>query len=266
MKTLVAVLAVGLMACGISFGGGTLVDGLVGYWSFDDGTASDQSGHGNHGTIVGNPQVVNGKMGNAMDFNGDDGIEIASSSSLELPNAFTVACWVYPRATKDAAGNDHAGVVWKGSLIGWGSDVYNYRVATVDDAGITFGACGGGVESHFKDSVCLDPFENWHFLAYTADGSVGIGYADGVEVGNRADAITYDTLPDQPVRIGWSQGRGGDVNTLVYFDGIIDEVAIYNRALGTSEVLAVMEQGLASLAVDPQSKLTTTWSSVKSDQ
>jgi hypothetical protein len=259
---LAVVLTIGLVAS-VSYA--AIEDGVVGHWKLD-GNGDDSSGNDNHGVIVGDPATVPGMVDTALDFNGDDGVEIPLSPVLELPNAFTVACWIYPRATKDAAGNDHAGVVWKGSLIGWGTDVYNYRIATVDDAGITFGACGGGVESHFKDSVCLDPFENWYFLTYTADGNTGIGYVNGAEVGNRADAITYDTLPDQPVRIGWSQGRGGDVNTLVYFDGIIDEVAIYNRALGTSEVLAVMEQGLASLAVDPQSKLTTTWSSVKSDQ
>ena len=259
---LVVMIAMGLMAS-VSYA--SLEDGLVGYWSLN-GTCKDGSGNGNHGVIVGNPRTVDGVVGQALDFDGDDGVEIASSPSVELPGAFTAACWVYPRATKDAAGNDHGGVFWKGSKIGWGADVYNYRIATSGDAGLTFGACGNGVESHFKDANCfVNGLNSWYHVAYTGDGSIGVAYVNGVEVGNRADAISYDVVADQPVRIGWSQGRGGDIATLVFFDGIIDEVVLYDRALSLAEVTELMEQGLPTTAVEPAAKLATTWSSIKAD-
>lgn len=240
-------------------------DGIVGYWPLE-GNGDDSSGNGSNGTIVGDPGTVNGMVGKALDFNGDDGVEIASNANVELPDAFTVTCWVYPRATRDAAGNDHAGVVWKGKWIGWGTDVYNYRIATSGDGGLTFGACGGGTESHFNDAACfVDGMDVWYHVAYTADGTVGIAYVNGAEVNRRADTITYDTLPDQPVRIGWAEGRGGDGGADVYFDGIIDEVVIYDRALSVDEVGMLMVDGLDPSAVEPSSKLISTWSSIKAD-
>jgi hypothetical protein len=273
MKILVAVLAVGLMVCGLAFG--DLTDGLVGYWSFDDGTGKDASGHGNDGSIVGDPAVVSGKVGNALDLNGDDGVEIPHSASLTLPDALTAACWIFPRAVVDAAGNDHAGIVWKGNMIGWGADVYNFRIATASEQGLTWGSTGGGVEGYFATANCLvDGLEQWYFVALVEDGSEGRAYVNGVELTDadvtggdmHRPAAPYDIWDTEPVRIGWSQGRGGDVATLVYFDGVIDEVTIHNRALSMDEVAQLMDQGPGSpSAVDPQSKLTTTWSSVKSD-
>ena len=259
---LAVVLAMGFVAS-VSYA--TLEDGLMGYWRLD-GNGKDSSGNGNNGTIVGDPTTVTGMVGKALDFDGDDGVEIASSPSVELPDAFTLSCWVYPRATKDAAGNDHAGVVWKGSKIGWGADVYNYRIATSGDAGLTFGACGGGVESHFNDANLFgDGLDTWYHVSYTADGSIGIAYINGVEINSRSDAITYDVLADQPIRIGWSQGRGGDIATLVYFDGIIDDVVLHNRALNVDEITELMNVGLLTTAVEPDAKLVTTWASIKAD-
>ncbi len=264
-KSLVlTIIALSAMICAGAYA--DITSGLVGYWSFDAGTAKDDSGNGNNGVLVGNPQSVAGKAGNgkAFDFNGDDGIEIADDPLLQLPDAFTLSCWMYPRGTKDANGNDHAGVVWKGSKIGWGADVYNYRIAVVDDAGVTFGACGGGVESHFRDAV-LTEFNVWYHLAYTADGSIGIAYINGVTNAtlSRADAITYEVLAGEPIRIGWSQGRGGDINTLVYFDGMIDEVTLHDRALSADEVNELMTT--RPTAVEFTGKIASVWGKIKKE-
>jgi hypothetical protein len=52
--------------------------GLVGYWSFDDGTASDNSGNGNSGTLVNGPAVVAGKSGQALNFNGNQYVNVGN--------------------------------------------------------------------------------------------------------------------------------------------------------------------------------------------
>ncbi len=274
MKTLICLLALGMLLTGFSYAivEEDIVAGLVGYWPLD-GDGIDKSGMGNDGIVKGNPQMVTGQVGAALDFDGDgDGIEIPSNPTLELPDALTVAAWIFPRATKDAAGNDHAGVVWKGNKIGWGTDVYNFRIATAGDAGLTWGATGGGTEGYFATSNCfVNGLNQWYHVALVEDGSEGLAYVNGVEQtdadvtgGNmHRPSAPYDTWPDEPVRIGWSQGRGGDVNTLVYFDGIIDEVVIYNRALSGAQIRQLMEQGLPATAVEPGGKLTTTWSGIK---
>jgi hypothetical protein len=267
---LAVVLTIGLM---VSVSYADLDDGLVGYWSLD-GTSKDGSGHGNHGVIIGDPRTVDGKVGKALDFNGDDGIDIASTSVLELADALTAACWVYPRAITDATGTDHAGVFWKGNMIGWGADMYNWRIATANDMGLTWGSTGSGTEGYFATGNCFaDGLNTWYHLALTEDGSEGRAYVNGAVLEDadvtggdmHRPSAPLDTWPSEPVRIGYSQGYGGDVATIVYFDGIIDEVVLYNRALSADEVGELMRDGLPTTAVEPGEKLTTTWSSIKDD-
>lgn len=252
-----------------------ITDGIVGYWSFDAGTAKDDSGNGNDGIIQGDPQSVAGKVGKAFDFDGDgDGVEVPDDASLQLADALTCAAWIYPRATKDAAGNDHAGVVWKGNKIGWGADVYNWRIATAGDAGLTWGSTGGGTEGYFATANCFsDGLENWYHVALVEDGTEGTAYVNGVAMTDadvtggdmHRPAAPYDVWEGEPVRIGWSQGRGGDLNTLVYFDGIIDEVTIYNRALSADEINELMTTGIPATAVEPADKIASVWGKIKEE-
>ena len=240
-----------------------LKDGLVSVWKFDEGNGNvvHDSVGGNDGTIDG-AEWVNGKYGMALDFDGvSDGVEIPDDPSLQLADALTVACWIYPRAILDAAGNDHAGIVWKGNMIGWGSDAYNWRIATASDMGLTWGSTGGGTEGYFATANCLvDGLDTWYHVALVENGSEGRAYVNGVEMTD-ADVTggdmhrpraPYDVWEGEPVRIGWSQGRDGDLNTLVFFDGIIDDVAIYDRALDANEIEELMENGTSGGRILPQ--------------
>ena len=71
---------------------------LVGYWSFDkaDGT-DDLSGNGNDGIIHGNPKVIDGKLGEALEFNGStDYVEIPDAPALSELEALSIAAWIKP--------------------------------------------------------------------------------------------------------------------------------------------------------------------------
>ena len=73
-------------------------EGLVAYWSFDDGTAKDSAGN-NDGTIYG-AKVVDGISGKAMEFDGkDDYVTCGTSNDLSFPDKdakFTFTAWIYP--------------------------------------------------------------------------------------------------------------------------------------------------------------------------
>ncbi len=78
-------------------------DGLVGHWTFDDGDVTDTTVEDVHGDIVGTilglPQVVPGKIGDALEFNGiDDAIDLGSPADGSLdfgPDGdFTFMAWV----------------------------------------------------------------------------------------------------------------------------------------------------------------------------
>ena len=262
-----------------------LKDGLVSVWRFDEGNGDAvHDSYGNNDGIIDGAEWVDGRFGLALDFNGvDAGVEIPDDPSLQLADALTVAAWIYPRATQNADGIDHAGVVWKGNMIGWGADMYNFRIATAGNAGLTWGSTGGGVEGYFATSSCfVNGLNTWYHVALVEDGSEGRAYVNAVVLTDadvdggdmHRPAAPYDVWESEPVRMGWSQGYGGDINTLIYFDGIIDEVVIYDRALDAEEIEELMENAAPGGSIPtqpekpeepggPSGSLTTTHGAVK---
>jgi len=77
---------------------GVQADGLVVDMPFDEGsgdTATDESGFGNHGELVGDVQWVEGESGSALSFRSpNDRVRIAHSDSLDVEDEFTIESWV----------------------------------------------------------------------------------------------------------------------------------------------------------------------------
>ncbi|RKY00911.1 hypothetical protein DRP77_10640, partial [Candidatus Poribacteria bacterium] len=94
---LVVIASLGLLTAGRAQ---IVTDGLVGYWSLDKATIEGKTVKdvwgGNDGTIVGDPKIVPGKVGEALEFDGDDGIEIQGGDELNFAgkNELTVMAWV----------------------------------------------------------------------------------------------------------------------------------------------------------------------------
>jgi hypothetical protein len=198
---------------------------LVGKWKFDEGLGSsalDSSGNGNDGSLKGQARwVANGKAGFALDFNGKDSyVEIPDSESLQIPNSATVSIWVYPRSYP----NDKPTILCKGG---------NHQ-----DFDIIMQKENGGVWWYLS-SVATDyvvttsnpiPIGQWTHLAvtYKADDSIAI-YVNGELSGYTP--ITDTRSPSlNPLYIGksfWSDR---------FFDGLIDEVNIYQGCLSQNEI------------------------------
>ena len=91
-------LATGLMSTNVAKAQNIVEDGLVSYWSFDGGTAEDLFGD-NDGTIEGGPGVVDGKIGDALEFDGvDDFVDMGdpADDSLDFGDEkdFSIAAWM----------------------------------------------------------------------------------------------------------------------------------------------------------------------------
>ena len=71
---------------------------LVGYWSFDKADeTNDLTGNGNDGVIHGNPKVVAGKFGEALEFNGStDYVEIPDAPAISELEALSMSAWIQP--------------------------------------------------------------------------------------------------------------------------------------------------------------------------
>ncbi|MHC4120593.1 MAG: hypothetical protein ACYSWO_24120, partial [Planctomycetota bacterium] len=72
---------------------------LVGWWKFDEGSgtiAYDSSGNGLDGIFEGNPEWVSGRLGGALEFDGDDWVNVGNPHDLVITEAISIACWVNP--------------------------------------------------------------------------------------------------------------------------------------------------------------------------
>ena len=196
-------------------------DSLVGFWKMNDtgSVAKDYSRYGNDGTINGSSSTT-GKFGGALSFDGNDAIEIQHSASISINTPYSISAWIKP---SDVSGmsiitsKDEA--VWEMMMMVSNGGLYVGFENCVDD---NFLGQGGTIIA-----------DNWQHVSYVYNGSRVLGYIDGVEVVNVDGSGT-------PCVSGHSLGIGDSQNGIPYsFNGTIDEVLIFNRALSEEEISAL---------------------------
>jgi hypothetical protein len=192
--------------------------GLIGYWKFDEpsgSVAADSSGFGNNGTVYG-ASFVSGRTNNALSFDGvNDYASIGKFGSFQ--RGFTIEFWFYVKPSS---------IVQRPYL----SNVFSTCYIDTGYIGNFNMPCYIGDGNGWSGSIWTDgwPFNAWTHFAMTYNTSSGSRsiYRNGVAVGSG----TYDRMmimsSDMTVGTGWGS----------YFNGTIDEFAIFNRALTPQEV------------------------------
>jgi hypothetical protein len=208
--------------------------GLVSWWPGENNANDIQSS--NHGMLQNGATFAVGKVDQAFSFDGiDDVLEVNDDPSLKPANAITVDAWIYwrgPQANYNriltkrrvtSVGGISYHLVIVGNKLFWGINV---------SGGIT------GSAENVSDSNDF-PTNTWHHVVGTYDGASLRLYIDGIQVASRAQSgsIAYDT---EPLVIGWYDSNFGE-----YFDGLIDEVEIFNRALSAAEIQSIYNAGSA---------------------
>lgn len=198
--------------------------GLVSYWRLNEtsGTSAADSKGANTGTytngpLLGKESPLTGSGGTSVTFDGvNDFVSLGTSSTLQTPN-FTIEAWFKTTAS--------------GTLQTIYRTRYYGHSLIVDGAGkVVGGVYDSDANSHSVASPGTYNDGSWHHAAY-AKGPTGLKlYVDGAEVASLTAAITplYWT-------VALSIGRDGDLDS-DYFNGSIDEVAFYDRALTQQEV------------------------------
>ena len=192
-----------------------------------DNNLNDGSGNGNHGTHQGTPQWVQGVAGNALQFNGStDYVEIADAPSLDMTNAITIAAWVKANSFGD----------WRG-FVTKGIENSPYAMQMWGDGSLRFAwnwgtAATGAVGSGLVNSQGKMPLDEWAHVAVTYEGStLGFYLHGGLDTQETDVSLVFGTS-DESLILG-VDFPGGDE----YFEGVMDEVRIYNRALPPGEVM-----------------------------
>lgn len=228
----------------------SLATGLVGHWRFDDGmgaTASDSSGMGKRGKLVGGPVwVEEGKDGGALRFDGkDDYVEVPYDPLFELPNGgAAIALWLKVDPTVKLGQTTTMGVLRRYSHSN-GMAAGNYELSLRQQGPTDPPALRvlvGNPRGHdvVKDAKAFS-LGKWHHVAFVWNSTSLLLYVDGrrVVIRPRKAEVTY--LPRLPLELGRSNGCH-----LRYFMGIMDDVRIYSRALRAEEVKALFDLGTSA--------------------
>ncbi len=246
--TFALTLLVGLLALPIL--AQAVEEGLVAYWAFEEtegDTASDSSGNGHDGTLMGNPQRVDGYFGGALEFDGDgDEVNVPFHEDLNQ-ETFTISAW----ANVEPESANHRAVV---SSRDDGPQRGYIFYATPQNTW-QFWTGGGGWKSVQGPDVKLG---EWDHLAGVYAGGNQKFFVNGELVGERNDAaVSVNTA--QEFLIG--AGANETANHNYRFRGMIDEVRVYDRALNEDEIITVMESN--PTAVEASDKIAVTWGQLK---
>ena len=204
----------------------------VARWRFDDGegTTAAEDVLNLDGTLVGTPTWVSGNIGsNAIDFDGtDDVVTVPNNDVLDISSGgFAVSVWF-----NHDTNTGHFGIIHNHSgsppSDGWEIDLNNGNPRFFSD--------GNNLELERGSSLTIN---QWYHLVINYDEVNYKMYIDGSEVDTALASVGSPEFGSAGISIG---ARFGD---RAFFNGTIDDVRIYNRALTTDEISGLHDEGAA---------------------
>ena len=227
----------------------------VGMWLFNEGkgdVAKDSSEGKNDGTLVNSPKWVQGKFGGALQFNGSNNyVDCGDRANLSITKAITVQAWV------EFGGSPSSAIII--SKYGVSGSGLSYMLVINGDGGAP-GKASFFLSDwrHFSTQISDS---KWHHLAATVSSEAIDLYVDG-KLDSALAGVASISASNSTVTIGAPNSNAWGSS----FNGLIDEVAVFNVALEEGDILTLMKKGLKESffsAVDLSGKLTTTWANIK---
>ena len=238
---------------------------MVAYWAFDeaDGATVKDSANDHKGTIKGNAVFEEGKIGNALSFDGVDDYVTFSQSTVDEFGSLeqgTIAFWfkytslldvqtvmpLFYFGINEANNNDNIYLIEIGHSAGDGMtdqpDPNDKKIYST------------WIKNHREPFLCFDSTSNveegeWHHFAVTVDANGNTGYLDGAEITNRdynfgsnkATSFLSAIPVKEMLTLGYGRSSFMISPDFVYYKGLMDEVRVYNRALSSSEINELAE-------------------------
>jgi hypothetical protein len=204
-----------------------ITTGLVAAYLLNEGTgnfATDSSGNGNTGTLVNNPIWSSGIAAGGLSFQRvNDYINIPSTTGLNISGDLTVALWVNHRSqTGDGDFILSKGVCYNGSC--------PYELRLTGKGYLCFDQNNGLAGQEAFCSAQAIPLNTWKHVAVVRSGNEIRIYIDGVLSSGPFAFTRTPTANAQPLSIG---------SNAYSFDGVMDNVRIYSRALTAADIAAL---------------------------
>ena len=256
-KKLITMTITAILLLAVSYTYALEQENILVYYSFDnlDGnTIKDNSGNNRDAELVGNGELAEGEFGKAIHLTGGV-VRLSNANDVIIPisenGEVTMAAWFYLNTH-----SNYDGIV---SIEVPGGDCCEFRMM-VDPNFKPFWDAAHHVDRKL-DSFTFE-LNKWYHYVLVADGKDGKIYVNGEFVGSQPENFEFPNYEQASVFIG----AGESVNSHKVEDALIDEVAIYSKALSAEEVKASKELGIeGALAVEAEHKLALIWGQLKSD-
>ncbi len=211
--------------------------GLVSWWT-GDADASDRQGNNDGGLTGGAAVGAPGFVGGAFDLDGIDDRIVTTDPDVNLSN-LTIAAWINPAVLK------HSRIATK--FNGTGSAAGSWVFDFFSDGGLRFifGDAAGGrsQDPYMRSQGGTVVVGSWQLVAATYDGVTVSIYHNAAPVLNIAVNKGSLAAFSQEIVIG----EDDPVNVQEFFGGLIDEVTLFDRALGQSELQEIFDAGSAGM-------------------
>jgi hypothetical protein len=213
-----------------------LLVGLVAYYPFS-GSALDASGHGNDGKVYGAwlTNDCHQQPGNAYFFNGSSNyVDCGAGPSLNFLTNFTLSAWI----NLTASDGWYRPILSKQTVDGGGNDraEFDLQVQVGGNLNFFMGDGSGGYGVLLYGGVLQG--QRWYHVAVTFTSNVVVLYLDGQA--NQTGTYSAAARPFGVLPLQISRYNNGD---LQFFQGAIDEVRVYNRALTSNDIAALYAAG-----------------------
>jgi len=228
-----------------------VTNGLVSLWTLDRSdingkTVKDISGN-NDGVTEGNPKTVNGKIGEALSFDGKaDYVDCGNDKSIsDVSKTYTIEAWA-----NFAVASNYPGLFQRGDK----TEASQIEIYLQPNANLTTVHNRKSIYYVYWSPVPLNKLTHIAIVWGNKEWKV---YYDGVEqseTGGGGTAANPDTGKTCYIGLGYTDHP---------MNGIIDEVKIYNRALSEDEIQQNFKATSNTLSVEPVDKLTITWGTIK---
>jgi hypothetical protein len=190
--------------------------------------------------------TIDGKLNRAFNFDGsNDYIDLGNNPALRFTDKFTISTWVKPNYTTCS----ERGVITRENSIRFLACAATAPYAFT----FRFNSPTGWTSEYKANTILLK--DNWYYLTVTHDTTLPSGnlkmYVNGVldtQYNEIRPIISDLNLNTTPLYVG--HGTGGSQQ---YFNGAIDEVAIFNRVLSANEVKENYVRGAAKVSLDVKS-------------